>query len=113
MKRDLIEGFHIEHAGVIDDRINLPEGLYRCLNESLRTLLRGNGDVMGNRTASGALNLGDNFIGRLMSYWSLAIEASADIVDNHRRSPRCKSQRIFASQTAASTGHHHHPSVVA
>jgi hypothetical protein len=96
----LLERDVAEDAGVVDEDVDLAEGVDGGLDDGVAVLDR---VVVGDRGAAGGLDLVDDLVGG-RARLALAGEAAAEIVDDDLGAARREEQRVGAPQSATGAG---------
>ena len=99
-----------QDAGIVDDDVDVAEGVDRLIDEPLAATPRG--DVV--TVDHGLATVVDDDVDDLLcgvDVATLTLERGADIVDDDLRTLACEQQRLFASDASSSAGDNCHLSV--
>ena len=99
-----------QDAGVVDDDVDLAEGVDRGLDDVLAALGRRDRVVVGHRLAAGRLDFVDDLLrGGVVA--ALPVDGPAEVVDDHASAAPGEVEGVRAAQAATSTGDDRDPAV--
>lgn len=99
----LVERLVPQDAGVVDQYVNPTEGVDCSLHDGRSTLPGGYAVVVGNGAAAEGDDLVDDPLGRGFRS-AAAVDAAANVVDDHIGTALTKLERVGAAETASCTG---------
>jgi len=92
-------------AGIVDDGMQIAEGIECSLHYALAGIPVGNILCVGNRFATGGANFIDYFLRRALAFAGLAVRTDTEIVDYYLCALGRKGERIRFAQAIAGAGH--------
>ena len=93
-----------QDAGVVDDDVELAEGVEGALDDALGALEVGDALAVGDGLAAHLLDLVDHLLGRAVVGAAGAVEVRAEVVDDDLGAVLGHQQRLFAADAAARAG---------
>ncbi len=96
-----------QDAGIVDQHVEIPEGLHRGVDQALRAFPRRHTVSVGDGFAAHSFDLLDHLFGR-RKVAAAAVDVAAEVVDDHLRTVRGQAQRVLPPDTptgASDDGH--------
>ena len=106
----LVEHAVAQDAGVVDQHVEVAEGLDRGVDQALRALPRRDVVAVGDGLAAHARDLLDHLLGRA-EIAAGAVDVAAEVVDDDLGALAGQAQRVLPPDAPARAGHDGHPSI--